>query len=346
VVLGQDILSPLYGTTLARTRPWRPAELARLRTLARRRGRGVAFAQGGPYRLEWAQLARSSSPQDFCSNYRLDVCAPTDDKPFFFQMRRLGSLGSHGPGYLYDAADPFLVLLITFGILTVLSLALVAAPLVLTAGRQRPPVRALGFFAAIGLGFLTLEIALIQRFVLFLGFPTYALSVVLFALLLWTGLGSLLAGRVRDARRALTVALAVACLLIAASAFGLLPLLAALIDLPFPARVAITVVLLAPVGIPLGMAMPLGLNRLAGLYPRGVAWAWGVNGIASVVASAGAITVAIVAGFPAATLVSFACYLGALAHAILGAWPERAPVDRRPRLQAPESRAVPDPAEG
>jgi hypothetical protein len=346
VVLGQDILSPLSGTTLARTRPWTAAELARLRTLASERGKGVAFAPGGPYRLEWAQLARAPSTEAFCTSYRLDVCAPTDDRPFFFQMRRFGSLGSHGPGYLYDAADPFLVLLVTFGILTVLSLALVAAPLVLTARAERPPLSALGFFAAIGLGFLTLEIALIQRFVLFLGFPTYALSVVLFALLLWTGLGSLLAGRVRDARRVLTVALAVAGVLIGASAFGLLPLLAALIDLPFPARVAITVVLLAPAGIPLGMAMPLGLGRLAALHPRGVAWAWGVNGVASVVASAGAITVAIVAGFPAATLVALACYLGALAHVVLGAWPERAPADRRQRLQAPESHALPGPAEG
>jgi hypothetical protein len=346
VVLGQDILSPLFGTTLARTRPWTRAELDRLETLAGRRGKGVAFAPGGPYKLEWADLAAATSPRAFCEGYRLDVCAPTDDKPFFYQMRRLTSLGSQGPGYLYDGADPFLILLITFGILTVLSFALVAAPLVLTAREQRPPLGALAFFAAIGLGFLTLEIALIQRFVLFLGFPTYALSVVLFALLLWTGLGSLLAGRARDPRRSLTVALTMACGLIAASAVGLLPLLEALIDLPFAARVAITVLLLAPVGIPLGMAMPLGLTRLAELHAGGVPWAWGVNGIASVVASAGAITVAIVAGFPAATLVALACYLGALAHAAFGPWPEGAPVGLRRRLRARESEPIPDPARG
>jgi hypothetical protein len=346
VVLGQDILSPLFGTTLARTRPWTRAELARLEALANRRGKGVAFAPSGPYRLEWAQLAKASSPQAFCSSYRLDVCAPTDDKPFFYQMRRLGALGTQGPGYLYDGADPFVVLLVTFAILTFLSLALVAAPLFLTAREQRPPVGSLAFFVAIGLGYLTFEIALIQRFVLFLGFPTYALSVVLFALLLWSGLGSLLAGRVGDARRALTIALTLSCLVIAASAFGLLPLLAALIDLPFSLRVALTVLLLAPAGIPLGMAMPLGLGRLAELHPAGVAWAWGVNGVASVVASAGAITVAIVAGFPTATLVALACYAGALVHVVIGAWPQRAPADRRRRRRTPESTVVADPAEG
>jgi hypothetical protein len=237
-------------------------------------------------------------------------------------MRRLSSLGHEDAGYIY-AAEPFLVLIVTFCILAVLSLILVAAPLFLTARQDRPPVTALGFFAAIGLGFLTLEIVLIQRFVLFLGFPTYALSVVLFSLLLWTGAGSLLAGRMARPRTALTSALVIACVLIAASAFLLHPLLAALIDLPFAARVIVTVLLLAPVGVALGMAMPLGLTRLAALHPRGVAWAWGVNGIASVVASAGAITVAILYGFPAATVVALVCYLAALAHVRFGRWADQ-----------------------
>ena len=131
--------------------------------------------------------------------------------------------------------------LITLGILLVLSRARVRR----CRSSLRPRAAAarrsasLAFFAAIGLGFLLLEIVLIQRFVLFLGFPTYALSVVLFALLVFTGLGSLLSdARGRDPRRALMGALSAACALIAASAFGLQPLLRALIDLPFALRVA------------------------------------------------------------------------------------------------------------
>ena len=87
------------------------------------------------------------------------------------------------------------MLLITLVILAVLCGLAFVLPLVLVRGGGRPPISALLFFAAIGIGFLTLEIVLIQRFVLFLGFPTYALSVVLFSLLVFTGLGSLLAGR-------------------------------------------------------------------------------------------------------------------------------------------------------
>jgi len=86
------------------------------------------------------------------------------------------------------------------------------------------------------------------------------------------------------------------------------------------------------VGVALGMAMPLGLTRLAALHPRGIAWAWGVNGIASVVASAGAITIAILYGFPAATLVALVFYLAALAHVRFGRWADQ-PV-REPEREA------------
>ena len=196
-------------------------------------------------------------------------------------------------------------------------------PLFLVGRAGRPTVGSLLFFAAIGLGFLLLEVALIQRFVLFLGFPTYALSVVLFALLVFTGVGSLLSARAGpDPKRVLVGALTVACVLIAASAYGLQPLLRELIQLPFAIRVILTVVLLAPLGITLGMAMPIGIGRLQAEYPDGVPWAWGINGIASVLSSVLAIFVAISFGFAITTLVALACYLGALAHALFAPWPD------------------------
>jgi hypothetical protein len=180
------------------------------------------------------------------------------------------------------------------------------------------------FFAAIGLGFLLLEIALIQRFVLFLGFPTYALSVVLFSLLASTGIGSLLSTRLGDARRTLIAALAFACILIAAAAYGLQPLLRELVEWPFAARVALSVVLLAPAGLALGMAMPIGLTRLAGLHPGAVPWGWAVNGIASVLGSVLAVAIAVTWGFAVVTLLALASYLVALADAWRGRWPARA----------------------
>jgi hypothetical protein len=321
VLLGHDIFNELFGTVLARREPWTSSELARIRRLAKARGDGVAFAPGGPYRLEWAGLARAKDPERFCHDYRLDVCPPTDERPFFFNMTRLSGLTEKPPAGYFFATDPLRILAVTVVILAVLCALAFGLPLWLMPRGTRPPASAVFFFGAIGLGFLMLEIALIQRFVLFLGFPTYALSVVLFALLAFTGIGSLISARVRAPRRMLIAALALGCVLIAAAAFGLQPLLRSLIDWPFPARVALTVVLLAPAGLALGMAMPIGLTRLAGLHEDAVPWAWAVNGIASVLASVLAVAVAITWGFAAVTLLALACYLLALLDVVRGAWP-------------------------
>ncbi|MEJ7584069.1 MAG: hypothetical protein WKF43_08265, partial [Acidimicrobiales bacterium] len=164
------------------------------------------------------------------------------------------------------------------------------------------------------------DVVLIQRFVIFLGFPTYALSVVLFAMLLFTGVGSALSARTTDARRGLTAALTAAVLLMVAAALGLQPLLEALIGLPFPLRVAVTVLILAPFGCVMGMAMPIGLRRLAALHPSSVAFAWGVNGVASVLGSVLAVALALSTGFRVATIAAALCYLVALLHAVHGSW--------------------------
>jgi hypothetical protein len=332
VMLGRDTLNAFFGTVLVGREPFTPAQLARVRELARERTRGLVFAPGVPSRREWRGLTAADSPEAFCESYPVNVCAPTDDKPFFLNPVRLGDLGEEAPAAsTFISRTPFLVLLVALGILTALSALAFMLPLVLDRPAERPPAGSLTFFAAIGLGFLVLEIALIQRFVLFLGFPTYALSVVLFALLLFTGGGAWLSGRLRDARSGLVLVLSAATLLIVAAALGLQPLLRALIDTPFAARVTVAVVLLAPLGLLLGVAMPVGLRRLSALYPTGVPWAWGINGVTSVLASVLAVFVAINWGFTVTTLLASACYALAAAHAALGRWPEYPRTAAQPR---------------
>ncbi len=333
VVLGDydaPFRSYVYGTVMVKRTPFEPDELDRIRALGRERGRGAVFAPGGPYVGEWAALQRASNPASFCSGWRTDVCSPTDDEPFFFHMKRVSDvIGDEGQrAGSVTIPDPLLLLLIALGLLLVLCALAFALPLALVRRERRPPASALSFFAAIGVGFLVLEVVLIQRLVLFLGFPTYALSVVLFALLLFTGVGSLLTTRPGlGGRRALTVGLAAACALIAAVAFGLGPLLHALIELPFAARLAVSVLVLAPLGLALGAAMPIGLRRVDALWPAAVPWAWGINGVTSVVASVLAVAVAVTAGFTVATLVSLGCYLVALAGAVFGPWPQERVLD-------------------
>lgn len=327
VIRGRDLFGATYGTILARLTPFAPEELATIRTLAKQRGMGVAFASGGPYQDAWRNLATVGNWKTFCNKYPLDVCPPTDDKPFFFNMTRLSGLTQGRPRGYVNSLDPTKLLIVSLGVLLLLSVVGLILPLPFVRSARRPKFSGLYYFAAIGLGFLMLEIVLIQRFVLFLGFPTYALSVVLFSLLIFTGAGSYLSVRLGGGRRVLVPALVTAVVLIAASAVFLQPLLRDLIQLAFPARVALSIAILAPFGIVLGIPMPIGLQRLNSLYPDGVPWAWGVNGIASVLASVLGVAVAVFFGYRVVTLLAAACYLFALVHASIGEWADVEDVD-------------------
>ena len=124
-------------------------------------------------------------------------------------------------------------------------------------------------------------------------------------------------------------------------AFGLQPLLRSLISLPLgKARVVVSIALIAPVSVGLGVAMPAGLRRFEALHPTGVPYAWGVNGVASVVASVLGVALAINFGFALTSLVAAACYLGASAHAAFGRWPEVA--DAAPQAMTSEQLAEPE----
>ncbi len=320
VIRGRDLFGEKYGTVLARLTPYSDGELARIKDLAAQRGLGLLSSPGGPYVGAWKELHDAPGWNTFCTHYSLNVCPPTDDKPFFFNMKRISQIGSKSKGYIYGA-DPYDVLMLTLGILTVLAIIAFLMPLPLASSVTRPKLSALLYFALIGLGFLVLEIVLVQRFVLFLGFPTYALSVVLFSLLVFSGIGSYLSSRLPRNRRTLEVVLVLIALVIGATAYGLQPLLSSLIDWPFPARAMFSVAFLVPYGVLMGMALPLGLRRFEALYPRSVAYAWGVNGVASVLASVLGVAVAINWGFAVASLVAASCYVGALVHVTVGRWP-------------------------
>ena len=346
-----------YETVLARLTPFTDAELARDPPAGRRAGRGHRLHARRPYRGAWEDLAEAPSWQAFCAATRSNVCPPTDDKPFFFNMRRVGDISASTrpvplrrrplPAAAADAG--------CWSRSAPVCPGAIALPLRLRAlGRAARPSEPRSYFGAVGLGFMLLETVLIQRFVLFLGFPTYALSVVLFALLVFTGIGSALSARVPRTRRGLVTVLAVVVALVVVAAVALQPVLESLIALPFGARVAISVAVLAPVGLGLGMPMPLGLARFADLHPRSVAYAWGVNGMASVLASVLGVAIAINFGYRAACLVAAGFYALALAHAAAGRWAVRTPVDDwgleepvgRPPIWPPSLSPSPSPSPG
>ena len=167
-------------------------------------------------------------------------------------------------------------------------------------------------FRSLGLGFMLLEISMIQRLVRFLGYPTYSLTVTLASILLFTGLGALLSKRFADRPRRAVVTSGLALLALGiAYLFALNPITDALLQTPFWFRVITTVLLLAPLGVCLGMFMPLGLGVVAGLGPHAdeyVAWGWAVNGFFSVIGSVGTTILAMAYGFRTVQVVALCVY--------------------------------------
>src|SRR5262249_15869540 len=145
----------------------------------------------------------------------------------------------------------------------------------------------------IGAGYILIEVALIQKFVLFLGDPTKALTVVIFSMLLSSGLGSFWSAKM--AAR-LPLALVGVAALVACVEEIISPLLANGVGLPVALKVIVTILLIAPAGFLMGMPFPLGLKQLEERYASSVRWAWSLNAASSVMGSAGAIMCAIYLG--------------------------------------------------
>ncbi|HTT18001.1 MAG TPA: hypothetical protein VMG82_03585, partial [Candidatus Sulfotelmatobacter sp.] len=169
--------------------------------------------------------------------------------------------------------------------------------------------RFLLYFAALGFGFIAIEMALLSQFSLFLGQPVYTYAVVLASLLIFTGVGANLSGRVSDPRRALKRIILVLLSILAASAF-LIPFAFSLaLGLSLPLRVMLSIFVLAPLAISLGMPFPLGLRLVSHEAEILVPWAWGVNGFFTVVGTVMALILAMSFGFRMVLMLGGVSYL-------------------------------------
>ncbi len=181
--------------------------------------------------------------------------------------------------------------------------------------RQRPKNRLLqsaALFVLVGVGFMLVEISLIQRFILYLGQPVLSMAVLLFSLLTGAGLGSLYSGRLKpqDILKGITTAAIAVGLLIIIYIF-LIPLIFnQLLGLNLALRLLVMVLMLVPLGFLMGFPFPLGIRALKEAEMAGyIPWMWGLNGVGSVLGSSLTIVIAISSGFAQALLVGAICYL-------------------------------------
>ena len=327
--------SPSYQieafTILIRKTPFGADELARFRTRAATvEGSRVHFPAGGEGANEAIATVVAASPEALAAwyeRYPYDVHPVTDDAPFFWHFARLRDVlagSSPSPIYNWEQGLGERLLLVLLVMVTGFAAVVLLAPFVLVRPLwQTLPhkLRLSVFFAAIGAGFMFLEVTLIQRLTLFLGYPTHSLSVTLFALLVSTGVGSALS--TRYPRRALVLLGVGLAALVLFYRYGLPPVVAATIGWPFAVRVGLAVALLAPLGLCLGAFLPLGMRTATALTPHRsaiVAWGWAVNGFAAVVSSVLATILSMTFGFNAVMLAALAVY--ALGIAALPAIPE------------------------
>ena len=262
----------------------------------------------------FSALIASNDPYAFARQYAYNVAPVNDNAPFFFFTLKFDQILHHEgliKGIDWKVNLGVAVLLMVFLISLFAVLGFLIVPLAFSGSRSQSPLQLL-YFVVVGLGYILVEIAFIQRFVLFLGHPTYALTVVVFLLLLSSGAGSMASRRWLAEIRGTWIPLALIVLVLALYVFILPQVLDALVGLSFAVKLLISFALLAPLGFAMGMPFPCGLRALA--QPGNqvahcpVEWAWAMNAGSSVLGSVLAMVIAIQYGLN----VTLAC--GALAY--------------------------------
>jgi hypothetical protein len=252
----------------------------------------------------------------------------TDDRPFFNQHTRWSRINLDTFRDLFKqqrqarmALEDRPVAEVTLIVLLVQTIIIAGALILLPLARfSREGLRApnrwrfLMYFGSVGLGFIMIEIALLGRFMLFLGQPVYTFAVVLASLLIFTGTGAHFAGRWgSQAYLAVRWMLPLVLLTLIATAFVMPFLFAATLGLSLSWRVTLAIVLLAPLGIVLGMPFPTGLRIVSAEGSALVPWSWGVNGFFTVIGTVFALMIGMAFGYRTVLLLGALCYLIALA---------------------------------
>jgi SAM-dependent methyltransferase len=305
-------------TILVSREPFPVEELERAALEAARAQLEIVYMPGLAADGPFAMLLASADPGPFYNSYPYDVRPVTDDRPFFFFFSRLDRMfGGAGQPRGADPSAPAARTLFALLAVSLLAVGVMLALPPMLPGARLEPARGvhvfLLYFVFLGAGYVLVQVGLIQRLVILLGHPTYALTVVIFAMLLFSGLGSFASRRLISGQEdRLATALAAAAALIAAAAFLAGPFIGAGARWTLPVKMLAAAMYIAPPAFVMGMAFPSGLLRLSRWQPAAVKWAWSVNAAASVLGSCAAVFLSISAGLRNTLLAGALMYAGAL----------------------------------
>lgn len=322
------------STLLVKNGPVTPSEIAALQAFCDERSFDVDYYPGitaaetnrfnilrDSYYYRGALALMSAERESYLKDYKFDIRPASDDQPYFFQFFKWTSfpeiISLYGRGGISLLESGYILLVAALLQALIASTLFIGVPLWLGKRRlgfnPRAPltIRALSYFFCLGLAFLFIEIAFLQKFILFLHHPVYSVTVVLGTFLISAGIGSHASQRFNDGRHSHYFPVAAITVLSLLYLAFLKDLTAALLhQTPF-INFAVSILLTAPLGFFMGMPFPLGLERLNQLDPTLIPWAWGINGFASVISAILATLIAIHWGFTILILAAVSLYIAA-----------------------------------
>jgi spermidine synthase len=291
-------------------------DVEHLRTTANSLGFTVLYAPGQTDTSnDYARLVLAPDRRAFYDKYHHDVSPTTDNRPFFFHTTKIKDQFQTAFGRSMLFGNGLSALMTLMAISATFVALFVVGPLLLSGSELRGsrwPMW-LAYFGMLGAGFMLIEVALLQRFVLLLGHPVYSLTVTLFSVLLGTGIGSLVSRSVSDKRLPLTIQV----ILVGIAAVAILgivalpPLIRQAISAGHAQRIAMAVLLIAPAGVLMGIPLPGGIRLMTANHSALVPWAWGMNGALSVIGATLAVFIAMNWGFSVTLMTGAAIYVTA-----------------------------------
>jgi predicted membrane-bound spermidine synthase len=342
VMLHNDSSTLTPNTILVKLEPFTAEELAVVRSIAMNRlpvnyappslmgdvdkVPGLASQPKTRRLIEEFVATAPEARDDYYASFPYKVAPVSDNRPFYANWRRIGVDVEQVPGRMTEELDhivsekeyiPRLPLTHAAQIAILLEAAILAALFLIfplwkfrsDGIRTSAQKFAMLYFLSLGLAFIWVEVVFLKTFILFLGSPVYSIAVVLFAMLIFAGLGSFYSERLRGGlRQRLTKVGAAIVLVSLAVAFAYPAVLDQFLGLSLLGRALVSVALIAPVGFVLGMPFPVGLGVLAKSSPQSIPWAWAMNGYATVVGISSAALIAMSTGFAILVLLSLAVY--------------------------------------
>jgi len=253
----------------------------------------------------------------FVDQYLYDLSVPDDNKPFFNHFNRwpggtdehLGKMGRYGRSQVELGSFLLAAALAQATILALIFIVLPLVPIIGLPGGRLEQINVLGFFSALGFGFMLLEIGLLQRLTVYLAHPVWASATVISGFMLFGGVGSGISTMIRTR-------LVQMHLWIIGAVIGVAVLLTLVIDtvsgltegFGLAERIGVSYTLIAPLAMVMGMVFPTGLKRLGTAQPQLIPWAWSANGFTSVLATLLAQIMAMRWGFDVVVLSAIGCY--------------------------------------